>query len=106
MQNLIKLAMWMAPAFLLALVIILGRIDRNNAQMDVETAAFDQQFSHQQSALSEENNDKKFWLQEEAKAAKRQKDALDKKVSAEGKVSQQTDILEKTLDNFKKEDRQ
>ena len=105
MQNLIKLAMWMAPAFLLALVIILGRIDHNNAQMDVETAAFDQQFTHQQSVLSEENNDKQFWQQEEAKAAKRQKDALGKKVMAEGKVSQQTDILERTLRGMDKENK-
>ncbi len=105
MQNLIKLAMWMAPAFLLALLIILGRIDHNNAQQDVETAAFDKQFAQQQANLSTKNDDKQFWLKEKKEAAKRQKDALDKKVMAEGKVSQQTDILEKTLGNFEKEDR-
>ena len=97
MQNLIKLAAWIAPAFLLALVIILGRIDHNDAQMDVETAQFDQEFAHQQSVLSIKNDDKEFWTEAQKKAEKQIQVATKEKSRAGGKVSQQFDILEKTL---------
>ena len=102
MQNLIKLAAWIAPAFLLALIIILGRLDRNNAQQDVDTAQFNKEFAHQQVVLSLKN-DKKFWIEERKKAEEKIKVAEKKKAMADGKVSQQIDIIEKTLKGMDKE---
>ncbi len=97
MQNLIKLAMWIAPAFLLALLLILGRLDKHNSKMDVETAQFDQEFAHQQSVLSIKNDNKEFWTEAQKKAEEQIQIAAKEKARADGKVSQQTDILEKTL---------
>jgi len=97
MQNLLRMLIWMAPAFILALLLILGRLDRHNAQMDVETAAFDRQFAHEEAVLSSKNDDKKFWKNEQKKAEKQLKIAEEQKIKADGKVSQQVDILEKTL---------
>jgi len=97
MQNLIKLAAWIAPAFLLALLLILGRLDKHNSKMDVETAQFDKEFAHQQSVSSKKNDDKKFWIEEQKNAEEQIKIAAKKKSRADGKVSQQTYILEKAL---------
>ena len=97
MQNLIKLAAWIAPAFLLALLLILGRLDKHNSKMDVETAQFDKEFAYQLSVSSKINADKKFWIEEQENAEEQIKIAAKEKARAGGKVSQQFDILEKTL---------
>lgn len=153
----------MAPAFALALLLILGRLDRHNAQMDVETATFerqfaheeasfdrdfarddaslerdfavfDQQFAHDQAGSATKNDDQEFWLQQQKSAEKRLKIAEknlvskndgqefwleqkknaekqlkiaeEKKAKADGKVSQQVDILEKTLKEMDEKENQ
>ena len=94
MQGLIKLAAWMAPAFLLALLIVLARLDKNDAQLDAETARFDRQFFKQQLDFSTENE---FWQNEVDDAAHRLQVAQAEQAKAKGKANQQVDIIEKTL---------
>lgn len=103
MQNLIKLAVWMAPVLFLILLIIMGRLDKNAAQMEVETATFDRQFAHEEIVLADTDEDKKFWQKELAEAAKREKEAAKKLAKAEGKVIKDTEMIEKTLKKMDKE---
>ena len=94
MQGLIKLAAWMAPAFLLALLIVLARLDQNDAQLDAETARFDRQFAQQQIDFSNKNE---FWQDEADDASERLQMAQAEQAKATGKVNQQVDIIEQTL---------
>jgi len=94
MQNLIKLAVWAAPAFVLALILILGRLDKQEAKFDVDAARFDRQFANQQLDFAKKNE---FWQQEKKEADKRLAIARGKQDQASGKVAQQLDFLEKNL---------
>jgi len=97
MQNLIKLAVWAAPAFVLALILILGRLDKQNAEFDVDAARFDREFSMQQIDFTKKNE---FWQEEKTEADKRLKIAREKLDQASGKVAQQLDILEQNLNKM------
>jgi hypothetical protein len=103
MQGLIKLAAWMAPIFLLALVIILSRLDKQSAEYDTDAARFDREFSYQQADFSDK---KAFWQEEAKDAANRLEMAKTKQAKAEGNVSQHTDILEQTLKEMDREERE
>jgi len=105
MQSLIKLLVWMAPALLLVLMLVLSRMDRHDAKIDVETASFDRQFAQHEISLSDNNEDKEFWTKEKKFAEQHQSNALTKQVKAENKISSQTDRLEQVLKEMDKENK-
>ena len=92
----------MAPAFLLALLIVLARLDQNDTQLDTEAARFDRQFARQQIDILEKNE---FWQKEADDAAHRLQVALAEQAKATGKVNQQVDIIEKTLKEMAEKER-
>lgn len=87
----------MVPALLLVLLIVLGRLDRYDAEMASEIANFDREFSKIQHHFAESPKTKEFWEEQYAEAENRFKKSRIEQARAKGITDQHVDIIEKTL---------
>jgi septal ring factor EnvC (AmiA/AmiB activator) len=130
MKGMFKIALYSAPVLGLVLVLVLGQLEKHDAQMEAEKAQFDQQFAHdndqfdksfqaaqerirhtgksaQQKAETSKSEDKDtFWTDQRKEAEQRLDEAKKRVAAARGKVDAASKAADQALEEIEKDDPQ
>ena len=130
MKGMFKIALYSAPVLGLVLVLVLGQLEKHDAQMEAEKAQFDQQFAHdndqfdksfeaaqerirhpgkaaQQKAEASKTEDKDtFWADQRKEAEQRLAEAKKRVAEARGKVEAASKAADQAMEEIEKDDPQ